>query len=260
MDLNERPPNATSTMTAIALTRFWRSCDLENPPYLHPCDDLPEDSVQQGVHGYVDYVAAFEDGRLSDTAFHLHLLPQPYFGDLENAEVIILLKNPGFKPSDYRAEENPCFRQALVRNIRQETRSHMFLDPKWAFTGGFNWWESKLARVARRIADNCFGGDYPKALADLARRIASLELVPYHSKRFKGTTQLASACAARRFAREASRDRNREIVVVRAAKHWGIGNGPNVVTYSAGQARGASFGPESPGGGAILALYGIKSG
>ena len=180
--------------------------------------------IQQGVNCYADYVRALKENRLCRTALHLSLLPQPYHGDLENAEVIILLKNPGLHASDYFAEENePEFRRSVVGTIRQEMRSHIFFDPKWAWTSGFTWWESKLRQVGLRIAHEKFNGNYSRALADLARRIACLELVPYHSASFSGTTQIASAKAVRKFAQEASRERT--IVVTRAVKDWDVGVG-----------------------------------
>ena len=40
-------------------------------------------------------------------------------------------------------------------------------------------------------------------------------------------------------------------------KEWGIRKGPNVISYSAKQARSASLGPNSSGGRAILACYGL---
>ena len=244
-------------MTANELAHFWSKCDLEAPPYRHPEDCLALNRIQQGVNCYADYVRAFEENRLCNTALHLSLLPQPYHGDLENADVIILLKNPGFHPSDYIAEKEPEYRQSIIETIRQERRSHMFLDPNWAWTGGFTWWESKLQKVGCIIAREKLNGDYSKALADLAKRIASLELVPYHSKSFSGTAQIASAKAVRRFAREASRDRM--IVVTRGVKDWDVGDRPNIITYNGGQARGASLGPDSPGGRAILKCYGLSA-
>ena len=243
-------------MTAKDLTQFWRACEFEAPPHRHPDDPLAPTRIQQGVDSYADYVRAYKEDRLSDTALHLSLLPQPYHGDLENAEVLVLLTNPGLHASDYLAEEiNAEFRQSIVGTIRQDMRSHMFLDPKWAWTSGFTWWEKKLRGVAQIVAREEFQGDYPRALADLARRVACLELVPYHSASYRRATELASTRAVRRFAQEASRDRT--IVVTRAVKDWGIRTGPNVIFYDAKQARGASLGPNSSGGRAILACYGL---
>ena len=243
-------------MTAEELTQFWRACEFTAPPYRHPDDNLAPTRIQQGVDSYTDYVHALEEDRLSPKALHLSLLPQPYHGDLESAEVIVLLTNPGLHASDYLAEEiDPEFREAIVGTIRQEMRSHMFLDPKWAWTSGFTWWEKKLRGVAQTIAREKFRGQYSRALADLARRIACLELVPYYSASYRRAAELASTKAVRRFAQEASRVR--KIVVTRTVKDWGLIEGPNVISYDAGQARSASLGPNSPGGRAILKCYGL---
>ena len=243
-------------MTAEELVQYWRDCEFKAPPYRHPDDSLPPSRIQQGVDGYADYVHALKEDRLSPKALHLSLLPQPYHGDLESAEVIVLLTNPGLHPSDYFAEDvDPEFRQSIIRTIRQEMRSHMFLDPRWAWTSGFTWWEKKLRGVAQIVAREKFRGNYSRALADLARRVACLELVPYHSASYRPAADLASTKAVRRFAQEASRDRT--IVVTRAVKDWRISKGPNVISYDAKQARGASLGPNSLGGRAILASYGI---
>ena len=55
-------------MTAKELTQFWRICELETPPYRHPDDSLAPNQIQQGVDSYADYVRAFNNDRLSDTA------------------------------------------------------------------------------------------------------------------------------------------------------------------------------------------------
>ncbi|MXY54005.1 MAG: hypothetical protein F4Y86_15975 [Gammaproteobacteria bacterium] len=244
-------------MTAEELVEFWRYCDLQRPPYRHPADDLRSGRVQHGVNNYDDYVEKFKQGRLREDAFHLSLLPQPYHGDIKNAKVFVLLKNPGFSASDYVAEEmDGGFRQSIIETIRQKVSSHMFLDPKWAWTGGFDWWESKLRETARIVACRRFDSNYAQALKCLAETVACLELIPYHSKSFGGTTKIASANAVRAFAQRASKD-GKKVVVARAVKEWGLEDRQNVIKYSRGQARGASLGPHSPGGQAILECLGL---
>jgi len=119
-----------------ALLKFWDEAPLNIAPYVHPKDRIHQNHVQSGVSSYAEYVRAFENGTLKKAAFHLSLLPQPYFGDLENAEIVILTINPGLSACDYYAEENsPEFKNELIASIRQEKREHIFLDPKWAWTG-----------------------------------------------------------------------------------------------------------------------------
>jgi hypothetical protein len=238
------------------LLRFWNEAALDRAPFVHPRDTIPANHIQSGISSYAEFLAAFEGGLLSRTAFHLSLLPQPYHGDLDNAEILLLLINPGLSACDYHAEHNyPAFREDLIASIRQERRDHLFLNPKWAWTSGFMWWESKLRDVARLIASERFDGHYGRALADLARRVASIELVPYHSFNFGGSKKLASADAARRFV--ASVDPGRTVIVTRSVADWGLPDAPHIIKYPATHARSASLGLTSMGGRAILERYGI---
>ena len=59
---------------------------------------------------------------LGSGVLHLGLLPMPFAGRLDRADIFILLLNPGFRPSDYFAEfRDEAFRKAWSDNIRQET-------------------------------------------------------------------------------------------------------------------------------------------
>lgn len=238
------------------LLKFWNEAKLDAAPFVHPRDVIPQKHIQSGVSSYADFLRAFESGTLSKPALHLSLLPQPYFGDLDNADILILLINPGLSACDYHAEENyPAFRESLIASIRQEKRGHIFLDPTWAWTSGFVWWESKLRDVARLIASERFDGHYGRALSDLSRRVASVELVPYHSFNFGTSKRLASSLEACRFV--ANADPKRTIIVTRSVSNWGLSDAPNIIKYPASHARGASLGLLSAGGRAILMHYGI---
>ncbi|RID92842.1 hypothetical protein D2N39_03980 [Gemmobacter lutimaris] len=238
------------------LLRFWNDAPLEHPAFIHPRDDIPAKLIQPGISSYPDFLAAFENDQLSPTAFHLNLLPQPYQGDLDNAEILLLFTNPGLSACDYHTEDNyPDFREDLIATIRQERRDHLFLNPKWAWTSGFVWWESKLRDVARLIATERFDGHYGRALADLSRRIAAIELVPYHSFKFSGFKETASADAARRFV--ANVDPSRTVIVTRSVPDWRLPDATHIIKYPTTHARSASLGVNSIGGKAILSRYGI---
>jgi len=240
------------------LSRFWDEAPLDSAPFVHPRDFLRDGDLQTGISSFGDFVAVMESGRLSRRGFHMSLMPQPYHGDLENADVLILLINPGLSAADYFAEFNfPEFRQELVAAIRQERRSHIFLDPKWAWTGGFGWWESKLRPVAREIASAKYDGHYGRALAELARRLAAVELIPYHSFNSGFGGALASSDAARHFAASVGPDRT--IIVTRGVGNWRLPDAPNIIKYSTAHARRASLGPETEGGRAILRCFGISN-
>ncbi len=241
------------------LVQFWNKAPLKTMPFVHP-DDFSSirDSVSP-VSSYEDYVAALKNGSLDPTNFHLSLLPQPYMGDLDGADILVVLLNPGLHASDYTLEaRHPEFRRRMIAVIRQEDRRHPFLDPDLAWTSGFSWWHRKLWEIARLVADQKFRGDYGRALDLLARRIAAVELVPYHSTSFRGSTNYPSARAAREFISDAVALGRQTVIVTRRARDWGAAASDKVILYAGGAARGASLSPRSRGGQAILTALNVS--
>jgi hypothetical protein len=200
-----------------------------------------------------------------DTRLHLGLLPHPFCGDVRRATIYLLLLNPGLGPHDYYGEyEVPEYRAGLLDNLKQEFREDaapfLFLDPRFAWHGGFDWWHGKLAMVIQRLAA-ARQVSFAAARSFLASRIASIELLPYHSPAFRDAGgwlgKLNSVGLARRFVAEFVLPRvlcgDAIAIVTRQVAAWNLPEHPGVVTYSAGQARAAHLTPESPGGRAILA-------
>ena len=266
-----RPPGPEEFIT------FWRHCRLTARPFAHPDDLL---ILRQRDGRFIDsepsnfdtFVAGPRFGNFDDHRLHLSLLPLPYDGDLRHAEIVIFLLNPGFSYCDYWAETRiPAFRQRKKNNLRQSFQGVEFpfweLDPQFCWHGGFVWWEKKLRNVAKIIAARKFGGRYLDALRDLSRKLACIELVPYHSQSFRAhelVEKLPSVKMVRKFVREslvpdASAGR-RTLIVTRQAKAWGLRPVTGkVVVYEGGETRGASLSPNSRGGKAILRRYGISS-
>jgi hypothetical protein len=98
-------------------------------------------------------------------------------------------------------------------------------------------------------------------LREFSRRVAALELVPYHSGSFAGHRLiecLPSTAQVLKFAQNELLPRvcvgDAVAVVTRQATAWGLGSErtPNLVCYERGLARGASLSPRSPGGKLIL--------
>jgi hypothetical protein len=82
---------------------------------------------------------------------HLSLIPEPFVGNLQNAEIFILLMKPGFSSSVHYAHENPAFRDACIKNLRQENGNLDFplfyLNPEFAWSSGFRLWEALLSPI-----------------------------------------------------------------------------------------------------------------
>jgi len=253
------------------LVSFWRKCHLAKPPFVHP-DDLPVFRRYGGRHidaepkDFDAFVASPKFGDFADRRLDLSLLPTPYSGDLARADIVVLLLNPGFSYTDYYETERPDFRRQLVRTLRQSFAGTEFpfiwLDPQFCWHDGFKWWEGKLRQTVRVIADKHFDGRYLDALRDVAHRVAQIELVPYHSSAFGGHAlieKLESVRVARRYVHDvlvpAARKGAKTIIVTPQAEAWGVKRGRGVVIYKGGQTRGASLGPDTPGGKAILRRY-----
>jgi len=269
------PARCRAPETRNELVRFWDRCDLAAPPYWHPDDHLV---LRRGNGRHIDdepktfdqYLVSPLFGDFEDHRLQLSLLPAPYLGNLANADIIVLLLNPGLAFCDYYAEARvPRFRQRLEMNLRQSFERidfpFHFLDPEFCWHGGFLWWERKLRSVITTIADRKFNKSYLRALRDLSGRLACIELVPYHSQTFRShalINHLPSARAARQFVHDvlvpAANNDERTIIVTRQVAAWRLPEGTlNPVVYRGGLTRGASLGLSTPGGQEILRRYGI---
>jgi len=259
------------------LIKFWRKYKLSAPPFIHPNDHTALKPKDGKLFDFsmpdVDTLISQKRFGPFDDKLNLSLLPVPYVGDLRNAEIVILSLNPGLDYTDYWAETKmPAFRKRLEENLHQSLKGADFpfwaLDPQFCWHTGFRWWEKKLHEVIIKIANNKFGKNYFKALQFLSKRLACVELVPYHSSSFRAhtlTKYLPSVKQAIDFARnslahdaEAGR---RTVIVTRQTTEWGIRgtkSTDDLVIYGKQHARGASLSPKSDGGKAILRRYGIE--
>lgn len=266
---------------------FWRRCQTSRAPFVHPDDRrlivalarkralIHGDDASLLVSGagnacsrdlyrrYVDFVRSSRFGASDDKCLHLQLLPQPYVGNLATADIFLLSLNPGFDVADYWGElEHAGFRKILIGNLHQRPikgrLAFPLLDPSFSWHGGYRYWESKLRTVIQETAAGRTGG-YQGALEYAAKRLAALELVPYHSTGFRARELIAAptAEAMKRFVLRGLLPRAKRgeilIVVLRRARDWQVPQrARGVVIYQPKHARSASLGKMSPGGRAIL--------
>jgi hypothetical protein len=263
------------------LVEFWRKCKLKKPPFFHPADRAAlwqknGRFIETDVLNFDSFIAGPRFGGSDDNLLHLSLRPVPYLGNLARAKIFILLLNPGLEYADYWAEDERQpreFRERLESNLRQSFDGVKFpffkLDPQFCWCSGFKWWEGKLRETIRRIAKER-NTKYFEAMRDLSGKLACLELVPYHSSSFRSHAllkDLESVKMATKFVEtilipkaEAGKC---TLIVTRRVKDWGfsrsVKKSENIVIYRGGETRGASLGPKSSGGKAILRHYGIES-
>ena len=200
----------------------------------------------------------------NDRRLHLSLLPQPFFGNIDSAPVVILTLNPGLSPIDYYSERFvPAYRRALLANLKLARRHSRFpnlcLDPRFSWHGVFTYWHRRLAGLIDAFAAGS-GLRRVDALSFFSNSIATLELVPYHSSSYGLTDRvvrsLRSVKLARAFVADVLMPRARAgrtlLVVARKAGHWGIPRTKGVIVYKAAETRAAHLTPRSRGGQAIL--------
>lgn len=252
----------------MSLLREWAAWNATEPPYVFDADRtaLLSARSEQRCVTIADWQAAYmadDFGKPGDRRVHLGLLPQPFCGDIMRASVYVLLLNPGVGNTDYYGEyQVPNYRENLLATLKQQfvagSTPFTFLDPQFAWHGGYRWWHGKLADVIARLATT-WSVSFAKARARVGRELASIELFPYHSAGFQDggwLRSLPSVELAKEFVREVVLQRVRAgeavAIVLRKAKAWDLPNISGVVMYTAQQARGAHLSPDSAGGRAIL--------
>lgn len=125
------------------------------------------------------------------TAFRNYSIPVPYVGDIENAKVFYLTGNPGYMHGDYfHTQNSKDLVQDLKNNIKQgesldKEYPFMFLNPKYYFTGGYEYWIKKTRNIENALVKSYQGKDeiqkILKARQAIAKNFAVLELTGYPS-------------------------------------------------------------------------------
>ncbi len=257
-------------MAVANLLDAWARWEPESKPYLLDGDEIiaekNDPKCLAPLHDWRAIIRAPDFCRPGDKRLHLGLMPQPFWGDVRRASVYVLLLNPGLSPADYFGEyEVTEYRQALRRNLKQEFREDdhpfLFLDPQFAWHGGFRWWHRKLSGIIGELADHD-RSDFAAARKKLAQSIACLELFPYHSEDSGAVSRwlrkkLLSVSLVQDFAKTYVMPRVRLgkaiVIVTRKSKQWGdLSSDGGVIVYSGQEARAAHLTPHSAGGKAIL--------
>jgi hypothetical protein len=243
------------------LIDYWRRFEI-HPGGLnvHPDDRdwlikrKPSVLDQDRINSFSEYVGSKRFGS-SDNNLHLSLLPKPYVGDLANARVLIFLQNPGLEPSDYFAEGRKDFRKLAENNLWQslhEDYPFFILNPEFAWTAAYIWWESKLRPVIKDLLKSSVCDTYQDALRYLASRVAAVELFPYHSVNSGALNaipkwhEMPSVLQAKSFFGNVCKDSSKLKLIVRSHRHWDS----SVITndcehiHSAPRTRGFTFNKE----------------
>lgn len=255
------------------LIKAWRGFYPKIRPYILRGDELILQGTKKGASIFNSY-PSFEEYRQQEdyndsqnTKLNLGLLPVPYSGDLENAKIYVLMINPGLGDLDYVAEKRFVdYREALHQSRRQSNQllksryPMMFLDPRFSWTGGGQYWIKKLRHfiIQQRESQNCSMAD---AMSHLSKRICCIEYLPYHSVKFKNGKLLHSLKSTRLIWEFVHKDivprakRGEVGIIVRGQQYWQIPEDRkkreekrNVVVMKGAHAIGAHMGIETEAG------------
>jgi hypothetical protein len=238
----------------------WQASTMQNSPYLFDGDGSVHGSPRWGKH-FVEYPSlngCVKNGGLDEAPkgkLHVGILPQPYFGRLDTAKVVLLMANPGLSFSDYLGETDQKhkqeYSQALKDNLCQQRLGKdypfLFLDPKFAWHSGYHYWMDKFRPIVMHLMQ-C-GHDYGDACKLLAQCLAVLQLVPYHSKSMPGDwlfDNLPSARATKAYAQSLLGGKPNGscvlVVLMRRKKSWElpkVSNSENCLLDASHNNRGA---------------------
>lgn len=142
--------------------------------------------------------------------------PNPFFGPLRTAPVVLLYLSPGLDRFDEAAASDPAFRGFFA----SQWRGDALLPEEGAYPPWWTWWSRRAAQ---------FGLDPAKA----RDKLAFLNISPYRSKTFGDWPMLAALPSSRAsldWAQDVlfpqAHDGERIVVCMRSAKYWGLAARP----------------------------------
>ncbi len=246
---------------------FWRRFAFDGPPFVHPDDrDHLRRQLERATlfRDYESFIHSSEFGPPERNTLEFSLYPNPYAGDLISAEIVVLMLNPGLEIGDFAVElTSTPFREAahdsIVQDLANRQFKFLYLDPALAMHPGFRWWEQRLRPIVNRISHET-ALSYGGALRLLAAKLASIELVPYHSAGLSingGLSKLPSLQHACELVRELGHNPNVTWLVTRQAKRWSQVLPQDARVVHGEMPRGVSFSPTSKFGEAILRKIGL---
>lgn len=156
---------------------------------------------------------SIDQHRHANNEIRLNTLPEPYIGGLNNAEVIFLALNPGFRESDVTVNlTHPEFATVNRRNQSDPYNSTFYyFDGVFEERGGYWWWKKQLKPLL----------DAGVTEQDIRNKVMLIEYLPYHSETAGKISNLIVPSQQFTFelVREAIR-RNKLIIMMRSEKLW----------------------------------------
>jgi hypothetical protein len=233
----------------IEIIKYWRDIELGQNSLVHREDKayITKDNAHQFTTADNFYS---QDYLENPYLFHTGLIPTPYMGDLKNAQVFILMLNPGLSFDDYHAECNdPDYKAALVNNLKQKEFDpdypFLFLNPNYLWhTGGMYWFKKFKSHILHMMKkDNI---SILEATKRISKKVAVLQLFPYHSSQFRLNKEIErlpstveiKRCVLNNLVKKAFKG---EICIIctRKSDLWNLPTHDNILKYKGNECRAA---------------------
>ena len=146
--------------------------------------------------------------------------PEPIHGNPFEANIILLMLNPGFHDDDvlYAADADYCKQLECETSIVQGPGDYPFvpLDPCWSETPSGSWWRKVLSRFITLAGDR-----------KVSERFSVLEWYPYHSRSFRYKSHLLRLSEATAFNQAVAAacvdDPSKTVICMRGHDLWTLG-------------------------------------
>jgi hypothetical protein len=149
-----------------------------------------------------------QDGTFSE--LRLEVLPVPFLGSLEKAQVVLLNLNPGFVNEDLEYIKDNDYVEQNRKCLTFESDYPLFyLDPRFSYTAGYKWWYMRLKFFVEKFGNKI-----------VSEKFMCIEYFPYHSRGFKKINELLPSQEFSFALVKKAIESNKLIVVMRSKKLW----------------------------------------
>ncbi len=174
----------------------------------NPWVDLPSEPPYIAK---VDTDVLLKVGKRAD-GLRFDVLPDPYFGDLVQAEIVLLPLNPGFEDADLlvNMQRDEYVTQNKASLVHASRPPFYFLNPELMYSGGYRWW----TRIFKSLLEQGISADI------LAHKMMCIQYLGYHSTTYLHlNTTLPSQLYSFDLVRQAIQLK-KTIVMMRSEKLW----------------------------------------
>lgn len=175
-----------------------------NNPWL----DLPSEPPYIAT---VDTDVLLKVGKRAD-GLRFDVLPDPYLGDMNQAEIVVLPLNPGFEDADLlvNMQRDEYVTQNRLSLKLKSSPPFYFLNPELMYSGGYRWW----MRIFKPLLQQGISAN------TLAHKMMCIQYLGYHSTTYLHlNTTLPSQLYSFDLVRQAIQLK-KIIVMMRSEKLW----------------------------------------